>query len=280
MDKAVLVTGANSGIGLATCVRLARDGWRVIGSTRSAEKAEALHAAGREAGVTLESVLLEVDDPDSIASAFDEVAILTKGEGLHAVVNNAGYTQFGAVEDVGWRDAAAQLATNVLGPIEVARAAMPAMRKRGDGRIVNVSSVGGRVSALPFNGWYHASKFALEAVSDVLRIEVGNAGIKVILIEPGVVRTGFVDEMQRRATPYVGTGSPHEAAYRRTLSVAGVADRVGIPPEWVAWVIAFALRTGSPLPRYLVGPDAWALVAMNAVVPTQVRDALIRLALR
>src|SRR2546421_3205701 len=188
MDKAVLVTGANSGIGLATCVRLARDGWRVIGSTRSAEKAEALHAAGREAGVTLESVLLEVDDPDSIASAFDEVAILTKGEGLHAVVNNAGYTQFGAVEDVGWRDAAAQLATNVLGPIEVARAAMPAMRKRGDGRIVNVSSVGGRGSALPLNGWYHASKFALQAGHGAVRHQGGQPRVQGIPIQARVVR--------------------------------------------------------------------------------------------
>ena len=270
--RVVLVTGANSGIGLATCERLTQNGWRVIGSVRSAAKALAVAAAGAE------TVTMETDNPESIVAAFAEIDRMTGGLGLDAVVNNAGYTQFGAVEDVAWDAAAAQLATNVIGPMEIAKAALPAMRARGEGRIVNISSIGGRVAIFPFNGWYHASKFALEAVTEVLRMEVAGAGIDVVLVEPGTVRTGFIDEMTNRAEPFLGRGSAYEKQYRRFLRLSKPYERVAMRAERVARTVERALTDDPPLPRYVVGADAWSMRITDAVLPTRARHWVTRLA--
>ena len=165
--RTVLTTGANSGIGLATALELARRGFRSIGSVRSEAKAEVVHEAAAEAGVEVETVLLDVADADSCERALD-------GLRLFGLVNNAGYTNTGAVEDVDDDEARDQLETMVIAPMRLARLALPAMREAGEGRIVNVSSIYGRTST-PLSGWYQASKHALEAVSDALRIEVASA---------------------------------------------------------------------------------------------------------
>src|SRR3954451_3468383 len=165
MTQTVLTTGANSGIGLACALEIARKGYRSIGSVRSEAKADAVHKAAADAGVQVETVLLDVTDAARCAAVIDEIGP------LYGLVNNAGYGVTGAVEDVSDDEASAVIDTMVLAPMRLARLAIPGMRAAGSGRIVNVSSIMGRTT-MPLAGWYAASKHALEAVSDALRIEV------------------------------------------------------------------------------------------------------------
>jgi NAD(P)-dependent dehydrogenase (short-subunit alcohol dehydrogenase family) len=264
--RTVLTTGANSGIGLATVLELARRGFRSIGSVRSEAKAEVVHEAAAEAGVEVETVLLDVADADSCGAALD-------GLRLFGLVNNAGYTNTGAVEDVGDDEARDQLETMVVAPMRLARLALPAMREAGEGRIVNVSSIYGRTST-PLSGWYQASKHALEAVSDALRIEVASAGIHVTLVEPGGFKTGIWDDMEQSLDAH--GGSPFEQAYRRSVRLSRLAEPIMGEPGKVARVIGRALRTPFPRARYLVGYDAVALAVTDRLTPTALKDRVLR----
>ena len=185
----VLTTGANSGIGLAAAIAIARAGFRSVGSVRSAEKADALARAAEAAGVSVETVLLDVTDAAACERVIDEL----RPWGL---VNNAGYSLTGAVEDVQDDEARQLLETMVIAPARLARLALPHMRAAGDGRIVNVSSIYGRTTT-PLSGWYQAAKHALEGLSDALRMEVASAGVSVVLVEPGGFRTGIWEEHAR-----------------------------------------------------------------------------------
>ena len=168
----VLITGANSGIGLSATLALARRGWETWGTVRSKAKATTLRDAAVEAGVgdLVEPLVLDVSDDAAVRRAWPELP------DFYGVVNNAGYSELGAVEEVSAEEARAQLDVNVVAPAVVSAMAIPAMRERGAGRIVMVSSIAGRAAIMPLNGWYHASKFALEALSDVLRMEVAGFG--------------------------------------------------------------------------------------------------------
>ena len=183
MGASVVVTGANRGIGLATALELASAGYDVIGTARSGDKASALRDAAGVRGLTLRSVLMDVADAASTERGFAEIAELTGG-GPWAVVNNAGFAQAGAIEDVDDAALRYQLEVNLVAPARIARLVLPAMRERGEGRIVNMSSIAGRVS-LPLLGWYCAAKHGLEAMTDALRMEVAQYGIRVVLVEPG-----------------------------------------------------------------------------------------------
>src|SRR4051794_4310536 len=191
----VLVTGANSGIGLATTLRLAERGWEAWGTVRSDAKASDLRAAAEAAGVaaTVTPVVLDVGDDEAVVRRWPELPA------FYAVVNNAGYSELGAVEEVSADAARRQLDVNVVAPAVVSSCALPAMRERGSGRIVMVSSMFGRAAIMPLNGWYHASKFALEALSDVLRMEVAGFGVKVAIVEPGFFKTGIGRDAKVRA---------------------------------------------------------------------------------
>ena len=268
-DRVVLVTGANSGIGLATVLEVARRGFRTVATVRSVAKARGVRAAARAAGVRIATVQLDVTD----AEACRKVVARVRPWGL---VNNAGTSFTGAVEDVGDDEARRAFEVMVLAPMRLARLSVPHMRAAGGGRIVNLSSIYG-IATTPLSGWYQAAKHALEAVSDALRAEVARDGIAVVLVEPGGFRTGIWgeadDDLGRR------TDSRYDAAYRRTRFGIRLTDPLLGSPERVARVIGDALVTRRPKPRYLVGLDAMALGLATRFVPAQAWDLVTRRAL-
>jgi NAD(P)-dependent dehydrogenase (short-subunit alcohol dehydrogenase family) len=265
-EGAVLTTGANSGIGLATVLEVARRGFRSIGSVRSEAKAAVVAAAAADAGVEVETVLLDVCD----AEACERIV---PGLELHGLVNNAGFAGNGAIEDVDDEQVRYQLETMLVAPMRLARLALPAMRAAGRGRIVNVSSIYGRTTT-PLTGWYQASKHGLEAASDALRLEVAGDGIKVVLVEPGGVRTGIWDDMAGAIADH--EESRYAASYRRSLDITRWTQRILADPGHCGRVIADALEARSPRARYLVGPDAQALALIDQVTPTVVKDRVTR----
>ena len=267
--KSVLTTGANSGIGLATAIEVAKRGFHSIGSVRSEGKADEMRDAAARAGVEVTPVLLDVTNAE-------ECRNVVAGLDLYGLVNNAGYTNTGAVEDVDDDDVRHQFETMTIAPMRLARLALPAMRAHGGGRIVNVSSIFGRTTT-PLTGWYQASKHALEAVSDALRMEVAGDGVRVVLVEPGGFRTGIwsnnVDAIARHI------GSRYESAYERELQLTKLMDVVMGEPSQVARVIGRSLVMPFPRARYLVGVDAHALALMQRLTPTLVKDAVTRIGL-
>jgi NAD(P)-dependent dehydrogenase (short-subunit alcohol dehydrogenase family) len=268
MQRSVLITGANSGIGLVTALELAGAGYDVVGTVRSAAKAELVERAAQEQGVTVRTVELDVDDADSCAQGVEQVAALTDG-GPWALVNNAGYAQSGAVEDVTDEQVRAQLETNVVAPLRLARLVLPAMRERGAGRIVNISSVAGRMST-PLMGWYCASKHALESVTDALRMEVEADGVRVVLVEPGMFGTDIWSAAQDGGFPEPGSAR-YAAAYARAQALSGSSARLP-DPVWVARTVRIALANPVPLARYVVGADAVTGILAETLAPTVLTD--------
>ncbi len=264
--RTVLTTGANSGIGLATTIELAKRGFRSVGSVRSGAKARQVRKAARQAGVEVETILLDVTD----AAACRRVMQRVKPWGL---VNNAGSSFSGAIEDVGDAEARAALETMVIAPMRLARLGIPLMRAAGEGRIVNISSIYGRTTT-PLTGWYQGAKHAVEGLSDALRMEVASDGIKVILIEPGSIDTGIWDsagqELETRDR------SRYAAAYRRTQQGIDLTRRFMAGPGKVAKVVARSLTVRSPRSRYLVGYDAELAARVTAVMPDAVKDQILR----
>ena len=266
-DRTVLTTGANSGIGLATVLELARHGFRSVGSVRTPEKADIVAKAAAEAGVQVETVLLDVRN----AVACERVVDKLQPWGL---VNNAGYGAIGSIEDTSDQEAHAVIDTMVMAPMRLARLAVPHMRAAGGGRIVNISSIYGRTST-PLTGWYQGAKHALEACSDALRMEVARDGIRVMLVEPGGFKTGIWEENEREVAKR--EGSRYDDAYRRTLSTTRLMQPLMGDPVRCAKTIATALTTRWPRPRYLVGYDAQALAVWSSLTPTQIKDRVVRL---
>lgn len=267
--RTALTTGANSGIGLATTIELARRGLRSVGSVRSPAKARIVHEAARQAEVEVETVILDVTDARRCRRVIDDLA-------PYAVVNNAGTSNLGAVEDVTDEDARHQIETMLVGPVRLARLALPHMRAQDGGRIVNVSSVYG-IMTTPLSGWYQACKHALEAISDALRVEVARDGIKVTLIEPGGFDTGIWEDGRRavgrrRATRYA-------TAYQRTLDGVRMSKPLMGDPASVAHAIGSAVTSRRPPHRVLVGYDAQLARMYKNVVPEMVRDRMYRIAL-
>jgi NAD(P)-dependent dehydrogenase (short-subunit alcohol dehydrogenase family) len=265
-DKVVLTTGANSGIGLATVVKLAKLGFRSVGTVLSESKAATVMAAASSAGVSVETVMLDVTDAMRCAEVVDQVR-------PWAIVNNAGYSGVGALEDVSDDEARHQLETMVVAPMRLACLALPHMRTAGDGRIVNVSSIYG-LTTTPFSGWYQASKHALEAASDALRLEVARDGIRVILIEPGGFKTGIWEEFESDVSRR--EDSDYEAAYHRIRSLLDPFMRFMGEPEGAAEAIAQSLTVKAPHARYLVGRDAQMIAAAQPFLPSVLRDRVTR----
>jgi NAD(P)-dependent dehydrogenase (short-subunit alcohol dehydrogenase family) len=245
----VLVTGANAGLGLATCLELARRGFDVVGTVRSDAKADLVRKAAAEAGVTVDTRLLDIDDADRCAEVVADV----RPWGL---VNNAGIVDQRPVEDVPDDEARALLETLLVSPMRLARLSLPHMRAHGGGRIAQISSSSGRVT-FPRLGWYQAAKHGLEAVSDALRMEVARDGITVSLVEPGA---------------FGGLGEESTGTFDRLRFF----NLLWSSTESVADVVAGVFTARSPRARYVVGRDAQLNVTTDKFMPTAVRDRIMR----
>ncbi|MEY2452693.1 MAG: hypothetical protein QOD92_2267 [Acidimicrobiaceae bacterium] len=268
---AVLTTGANSGIGLATVIEVAKRGYRSFGSVRSEAKADVVHKAAAEAGVEVETVILDVTDADACAAVIEDLDV-----DLYGLINNAGYGMTGAIEDVTDEEAHHLFETMVFAPLRLARLVLPGMRNAERGRIINVSSIYGRTTT-PLTGWYQGAKHALEGASDALRLEVAGAGIQVVLVEPGGFKTGIWEDLERDIEKR--GASRYGNAYRRTQQAMMLSSPIMGEPKQCAKVIANALSSRRPRARYLVGIDAMALATVERFTPTAVKDRIVRLTL-
>lgn len=239
--KSVIVTGASSGIGRAACTMLAKSGYLVFGLARSFDRLQAL--AEELQGENYVPVKFDVTRPETFGPAINNIA--AKGE-IFALVNSAGYVEPGAIEDIGMDDLRAQFETNFFGLVGLTKQVLPFMMEKGRGRIVNVSSMAGMVS-LPLIGAYCATKHALEAVSDALRMELWNTGIKVVSINPGVIETN-IHAVTRSKTEAL-RNSRFAGAYRKYLEDVPR----GLPPGAVAEAIFDAVNSPNPKTRYVIG---------------------------
>ena len=250
-SRAVLVTGCSSGIGAATAARLATAGWTVYATARRPETLSELETKG------CRPLALDVDDDASRKAAVQ--AVVDREGAVGVLVNNAGYSQSGAVELVPDERVRAQFETNVFAPLALCREVLPGMREQGWGKIVNVSSMGGEF-VFPGAGLYHATKYAIEALSDALRFEVRGFGVDVILIQPGLIRTRF---SQRTVKEIEGAANGPYASFNHAVAnastdayVKGPMSRLGGPPEAVAEKIEEAISATRPRARYPVTPSA------------------------
>jgi len=250
MTKVALVTGSSSGIGLETCLALARDGFHTFASMRDTKKAAALQEAAKKENLSIEVIELDVDKEDSIKSAVAKV--MSDAGRIDVLVNNAGYGLFGSLEDVPIEDFKKQFETNLFGIIILIQQVAPIMRNQGEGFIVNISSVAGRIG-FPGSSAYISSKFALEGLSESLRYELGPFGVKVIIIEPGVVKTPFFSSMK---VVEPKPDSPYKEITDKIISAVKMMAELGTLPVEVAKTVVKSINDKEPLPRYLVGNDA------------------------
>ncbi|PCR89283.1 SDR family oxidoreductase [Natrinema ejinorense] len=265
--QSVLITGCSSGIGRATARAFLEEEWQVFATARNVDDIEALEEAG------CETLALDVTDPEEVARAVEETVDIAGA--IDCVVNNAGYAQMGALEDIATVDLHRQFDVNVYGPHRLTRAALPHMRAQGEGRIVNVSSVAGRIS-LPGSGAYSGSKHALEAMSDSLRTEVDEFGIDVVLVEPGPVETGFTERVDEELPDEERTPA-YESLYELYDDAQLIGGGSGGPfasePDDVADAILESATARDPPARYPVGPFAqYGLYARY--LPDRLRDSV------
>ena len=246
--RSILITGATSGIGRDAALRLAGAGQLVLAGGR---RADALASLARDSQGRVEPLVLDVTDPASIAAAHELVERRTGGRGLDVLVNNAGYALPGPLEALAEADLRELFDTNVFGLLAVTRAFLPAMRERGQGRVVNVGSIMGRV-AMPLLGAYNASKHAVAALTDALRMELGPFGITVVLVEPGAIRTGFAARALAGLAPYRDPTSPYAPALAGTDATWARVYRRAPGPAGAGRTIARAATTARPAARYVV----------------------------
>ncbi len=250
MQSVALVTGSSSGIGLETALSLARDGYQTFASMRDLSKSEELENAAKKEGLEIRIVELDVDKEESIVSAIGKIN--SEVGRIDVLVNNAGYGQFGCTEDVSVDEFRKQFETNFFSIVKIIQEIAPIMRKQKSGIIVNVSSVVGRMG-LPGSSAYISTKFALEGLSECLRYELGQFGIKTTLIEPGVIKTNFFNSMK---IPESKTDPKYKELTDNILAGLKMMVEMGTAPSQVADVILKAIHDKEILPRYVVGTDA------------------------
>jgi NAD(P)-dependent dehydrogenase (short-subunit alcohol dehydrogenase family) len=270
MKPVALVTGASSGIGEATVRRLLADGWAVYAAARRVERMQPLAALGARV------VALDLCDDASIAAA---VTTLQQEQGrLDALINNAGYGSYGALEDVPLDEARRQFEVNVFGLARLAQLVLPTMRAQRRGTVVNITSIGGKMHE-PMGSWYHATKFAVEGLSDCLRMELAPFGVHVVVIEPGAIRTewsGIARQSLLDRSGHTAYGSQAEAHARMLAS--GDTSSLASPPDVVATTIARALRARRPRTRYATGGGARTILLLRRLLSDRGFDAFMRFA--
>ena len=256
-NKVALVTGSSSGMGFTTAVMLARAGIHTYASMRNLKKSKTITDLANKENLPLQVIQLDVNDDKSVKDAIAK--IVTEKERIDVLVNNAGYGLFGSIEDVSIEEMKAQFETNFFGVMRVTQLVLPIMRKQKSGTIVNVSSVGGRIS-LPVLSAYNSTKFALEGLSESMSYELEPFGIKVVIIEPGVIRTNimnssiFAKKAQDPKSPYFSLIQKVERNFKSMM------ENKSSPPEEVAKVILGALTSKNPQLRYTVGDDAATMI--------------------
>jgi len=270
-NKTILITGCSSGIGLCVAKGLHQRGWRVFATARRDEDLARL----QELGIT--AIYLELTDPNSIQQAVTTILEQTDGQ-LDALFNNAAYGQPGAVEDLSREALKAQFETNLFGTHELTRLILPVMRRQGYGRIISNSSVLGFV-ALPFRGAYNASKFALEGLTDTLRLELRGSGIHLSLIEPGPISSSFRDNAHAMFKRYIDVEhSVHHDSYlgmERRLQKPGPAAPFTLPPEAVLKKVIHALEHPRPRIRYYVTVPTWLFATIRHFLSYRAMDRLL-----
>ena len=268
-QRTILITGCSSGIGLASAHVLKARGWRVLATARRDADLASLTGAG------FEVIRLELADPKSVAACAE--AALSAADGrLDALFNNAAYGQPGAVEDVTAEVLRRQFEVNVFATHELTRLVLPAMRRQGHGRIVNCSSVLGLVAA-PWRGAYCASKFALEGLSDALRLELTGTNIHVSLIEPGPIRTRFVETAMAAARANIDiAGSVHRETYARIIAQMEKGGRQAfkLEPEAVAAKLVHAVESRRPKTRYYVTTPTYVAAYLKRLLPDRLMDRI------
>jgi short-subunit dehydrogenase len=271
--KIILITGATAGIGRTTALHLAKLGHHVIASGRRADELARLAAEGQGAAGRLDAIALDVCQSASIAAAVTAVAALTAGHGVDVLINNAGFGVLGPTSEISDAEMRRQYETNVFGLMNVTRAFLPAMRARRAGRIINVSSLGGRIT-LPYFGVYNSTKYAVESLSDALRYELRPFGIDVALIEPGVIRTHFEATAVTGIPAYLA--SPYAGAMAKYDQMSKLADKFAAEPIVVAEAIARAVSARRPAARYVAPRRTLLTLFMARLLPQRAWDWAMR----
>lgn len=265
-EQTALVTGASSGIGEQIARRLNSAGFTVYAAARRVERMQPLADDG------IRTLEMDVTDRGSMQDAVDRI-IADTGR-IDVLVNNAGYGSYGAIEDVPMEEARAQFDVNVFGAAELVKLVLPHMRRRASGTIVNISSMGGKITT-PFGGWYHATKFALEALSDCLRMEVEPFGIRVVVIEPGSIRTEWGKIAADKLRAASGSGPYARPAQAMADALVGLRRPMS-PPSVIADAVLRAVTSVRPRTRYAVGANARLALAAHYLLPDRVYDRSIR----
>lgn len=272
MSQVILITGCSTGIGLETALLLATKGYRVLATARKPEQVTNLQERG------LESCVLDLDHSESIIKAATWASARTGGL-IDAVFHNGAYGQAGALEDLSRQALREQFETNLFGWHELNNLLLPLMRKQGHGKIIFNSSVLGLV-CMPYRGAYNASKFAVEAYADTLRLELHQTGIHISLIEPGPIRSRFRDNAHASFQRFVDRkGSPHQAAYdamEERLKMAGDSSTFTLGPEAVASKVLAIMETERPKNRYYVTLPTYVCAYLKRLLPSSIVDTLMR----
>lgn len=269
-EKVALVTGASSGIGEVTARKLQELGYMVYGAARRVDRMQGLESAG------MHTLAMDVTDDASVTAAVEQ--IIAETGRIDVLVNNAGYGSYGSIEDMPLDEARHQFEVNIFGAMNLTQKVLPHMRAQRSGTIINISSMGGKMYT-PLGGWYHATKFALEALSDSLRMEVEPFGIDVVIIEPGGIATEWGGIAADNVEKVSGNGAYANQAKAVAKSLRGGGVNRGSQPTVISDAIAKALTAEKPKTRYAVGFGARPLIAAHAILPDRAFDKLISLAM-
>lgn len=265
MNKVVLITGASAGMGKATALCLAQNGFTVYGAARRIERMNDLKKAG------VKIIYMDVASDESIRQTVHD--ILQKEQKIDILINNAGYGLLGALEDVPMADARHQMEVNVVGLARLIQLVLPHMRQQQSGKIINISSTGGKISS-PLGAWYHGSKFALEAISDSLRLEVKQFGIDVIIIEPGGIQSEWGDIATTHMRD-LSSGGPYHTMAQKLLGFAAKVKAKNEDPAVIAKLIFKAINAKKPKARYHAGYLAGTILFLRKLLSDKHFDNLI-----